>query len=105
MARSLFEDLQTGGVAPKVFEVDDKFVVFVVTERTDANPKEFTDSTRTRIKGDLTAERGFVAVQDWVSKRCMALAEAGRIGLNAAMLQQILGTDSAFRYEVCSTLK
>lgn len=103
MVKSIFEDVKAGGVAPRVFEIDGHFAVFTVAEQTRPDADEF-ERDKVSIEGYMTVERAREAVHNWVSKRCLALAEAGRVAIHQRLLQNLLGTGSKFSYRVCSTL-
>lgn len=103
----LFGQITDGQIAPKVFEIDNRFVVVRVVKRKNPDPAEFDDKAKARMIVAIANQRGYQYIQHWVLERCLDLANDGDIGVNTAAIEQLMGKsddDPPFTYRVCSFL-
>ncbi|HEU0032813.1 MAG TPA: peptidylprolyl isomerase [Kofleriaceae bacterium] len=83
----VFEQLEVGKVAPRVYESDGAYVLLQVTEKGQPKVEEF-EKTADREIGQLRALRAKLFLEDWLKKKCEALAKDSKIKPDEGLLRQ-----------------
>lgn len=122
LVKALFEDLEPGAVAPRLFEVETTaaagvggrsvqvnegaaYVIVQVNERVEPNVADFEKEAERLIAGEERA-RAAEIVRGWLVARCRDVVEAGdlSIGNDVLAYQDEQGKPLKFDYVACSNL-
>jgi len=103
---AVFETLNPGDVAPRVYEDDGKYIVVQLKAKSMPAEAEFDKVADEEIT-KLRQIRGMFAVEGWLKARCEELAKDGRIKPMADLIRE---TDDAGKplptvYQPCMTLR
>jgi peptidyl-prolyl cis-trans isomerase D len=106
LVADLFDRLDTGKVAERVYRVEEPegFVVVKLTDRRDADLEQFAEEKREVVHG-MRLQRGLDVLYHWVEEKCRAAGQAGKIRVNRAYL--VPDEDAAegeFPYGACQNL-
>lgn len=103
---AVFDQLEVGQVSDRVYEVDGKFVIVELLERTTPNPEDFTEATKAELMERIAGERASEVLNDWLEERCRSLAGSGKVTINNNRLEELIGTtDTPFQYRACQYLR
>lgn len=105
LSRALFDELDEGEVAERIFEVDDAFVLIRLVSREEADMEAFEDEAD-QLREMLALEKSAGVLFDWIHGRCRELTAEGRIDVNPEYFLAETGeaTPQDLEYIPCQTL-
>lgn len=81
LAKAIFQLVKPGELAPKVYEVEDGFVVFRLLERKEPDLQAF-EKEKDQLAAEYALEKSYRIVEEWSSQRCVEVKNAGAIRVN-----------------------
>jgi hypothetical protein len=101
----LFEKIEVGKLADKVYEVSgppDAFVIVQLKEREDADMTKF-DAEKEELKSGIAYSKGVRRLAAWLMDRCVKSSKDGDIKINPAIIQDE-DSGKKVNYQACSTM-
>jgi TusA-related sulfurtransferase len=104
--KALFDELEKGQLASRVYESEGNYTVVQLVEKAEAKVEEF-DKEATRHIEQLREVRGAQLVHDWVKARCEELTKAGKIKPRSDKTAEFddKGKPAPTVYSPCMTLR
>ena len=100
----LFETLEVGKLADKVYAVSgtsDAFVIVQLKEREDADMTKF-DEQKEQLKSEIAYDKGVSRLTSWLVDRCVKASKSGGIKINASLMQDEDGGKKS-DYQACAS--
>jgi peptidyl-prolyl cis-trans isomerase D len=101
----LFEKIEVGKLADKVYEVTgppDAFVIVQLKEREDADMSKF-DEEKEQLKSGIAYSKGVRRLAAWLMDRCVKSSKDGDIKINPAIIQDE-DSGKKVNYQACATM-
>lgn len=104
LAKAVFGEIAVGSLGPKVYEVEDGFVIVKVVKREEASTEEF-DKQKDELAEGFAFEKAIQLVDTWTSRRCRAVDSAGGITVNPAYIEynDAQGRPQKSNYHACTS--
>lgn len=105
LVKALFDQLENGQVADRVFEVDDGFVVVQLVQREEPDLDLFA-RTEQDLRQSYLGGKGYDALREWVTGRCQKAVTDRQIVVNKELLSfnDDNGKPIPITYQPCSNL-
>jgi peptidyl-prolyl cis-trans isomerase D len=105
LLNDLFDTLEVGALADKVYQVSgtsDAFVIVQLKDREDADMKKF-DEAKSDLKTELAYEKGVKRLSSWLMDRCQAAAKDGEVKINRTLLEDEDDPSKRSEYTPCAS--
>ena len=112
LVRALFDELSTGELSPRIYEVRGsvvdplpRYALVQLSDKKLADVKEF-DKQADRLVDRLAMTRGYQLFAEWLRERCSSMATAGKLKPTYAYLQTYddQGRKQPITYQPCESL-
>jgi hypothetical protein len=104
--QAVFEGLQPGNIATKIYEADGAYIVLQLIARDQPQTTDF-DKQADQLVAELRQKRGRQFVDTWLRERCESLAQKNRIIPNGELLRESddKGNQIATQYHPCMSFR
>jgi peptidyl-prolyl cis-trans isomerase D len=86
LAKAIFDEVGEGQLAKKVYEVDDGFVIFRVTEKSEPDMDAF-EKEKAGLTERMADEKATALITAWLDKRCGEVKTAGAIEVTSLYVE------------------
>ncbi len=86
LAKAVFEQVAVGQLAPKVYDVDDGFVIFKVVDKQEPDMAAF-DKEKAKLAEQMAAEKAYGVIDGWNQQRCTEARTGGDISINTKYIE------------------
>src|SRR5690606_28252246 len=106
MTKALFDELEVGALASRVFDVQGDAFVVRLTKREEPDMAKF-QTEKARLANEIRDRKAFEAVTAFQSRRCSEALQAGAISFNPSLVSygDLEPTAQTPQYVPCMTLR
>lgn len=104
LAKAVFGGIAPGQVGPKVYEVEDGFVIVRVVKREEPDVAEF-EKEKDELAESFAFEKAIQLLDVWTSRRCLTARSAGEIHVNPSFIEwtDAQGKTRRSTYQPCTS--